>query len=157
MPAGSQRRADLRLILGATVGVLLGGLIIAAAVFNLTAGGGVPSVNEPLAFGLASDIRQKVREGGPINFADPTGGGNDFWVGLEDGRLVPLLVSQPKPADCTLRWRGSLDTFTCDGEPVQAENLARYRSFIQRSGDTKGLYMVEIQKVLPPPDGPPAA
>ena len=81
-------------------------------------------------------------------------GDDGFWVAVEDHELVALLVRQPAPASCTLRWRGSLDTFTCDGQPVDDEHLSRYRSFIQAKGDTKGLYMVELKKVLPPPGGP---
>jgi hypothetical protein len=155
VPTASQRRSDLRLVLGATVGILLGGVIIAAAILAITSGGGVPNVRKPVPFGLASDIRDKVRQGGPVNFPGLSGD-DGFWVAIEHHQLVPLLVRQPAPASCTLRWRGSLDTFTCDGTPVTTEHLSRYRSFVQGTGDTKGLYMVELTKVLPPPAGPPA-
>ena len=39
-------------MIGATVGILLGGVIIAAAILAITSGGGVPNVRKPLAFGL---------------------------------------------------------------------------------------------------------
>ena len=135
--------------------VLLGGIVIAAAILAITSGGGVPNVRRPQPFGLASDIRAKVRDGGPINFPGLTGD-DGFWVAIEDGELVPLLVRQPAPASCTLRWRGSIDTFTCDDEPVEVADLARYRSFVQRTGARKGLYMVRLRSVIPPPEGSPS-
>jgi len=155
--SSSQRRGDLRLVLGATVGVLLGGVIIAAAILALTSrGGSGPDIKKPVPFGLESAIHKQVREGGPVNIAGLSGD-DGFWVAVEDHELVALLVKQPQPASCTLRWRGSKDTFTCDDRPVSSRQMARYRSFIQKSGDLKGSYMVALRDVLPPPAGYPGS
>ena len=108
----------------------------------------------PQPFGLASYIHENVREGGPINIAGLSGD-DGFWVAIEDHQLVALLVKQPAPGACTLRWRGSKDTFTCDDKPVSSTNMARYRSFVQRSGPNKGAYMVALRDVRPAPAGPP--
>jgi hypothetical protein len=152
MPDGrDRRRTDLRIVLGATIAVLLGGVVIAAAILAITSGGGVPNIRRPQPFGLAADSRERIREGGPVNFAGLSGD-TGFWLALEDGRLVALPVRQPKPLDCTLRWRGSLDTFTCDGKPVTTRDLARYRSFVEPSGPRKGLLMVALRDVLEPPN-----
>lgn len=151
----SQRRSDIRLLLGAAIGLIIGGILVAAAILAVTSRGKAPNVKVPLPFGLASDIHMKVREGGPINIAGLSGD-DGFWVGIEHHQLVALLVTQPKPASCTLRWRGSKNTFTCDDRPVASANLARYESFIQKNGPRKGLYMVKLRTVLPPPAGPPS-
>jgi hypothetical protein len=151
-----QRRSDIKLLLGATVGVLLGGVVIAAAILAITARGKAPDIRVPQPFGLASSIHDNVRQGGPINIAGLSGD-DGFWVAVEHHQLVALLVKQPKPRACTLRWRGSKHTFTCDDRPVSSRNLARYRSFVQRTGANKGAYMVALRDVLPAPDGPPSA
>ena len=150
-----QRRSDIKLLLGATVGVLLGGVVIAAAILAVTSRGKAPDVRVPQPFGLASSIHDNVRQGGPINIAGLSGD-DGFWVAIEDHEIVALLVKQPKPQSCTLRWRGSKNTFTCDDKPVSSRNLARYRSFTQKQGPLKGSYMVALRDVQPAPDGPPA-
>ena len=147
---GQQRTSDIRLLLGATIGVILGGVIIAAAILAVTSRGTVPTTRKPVAFGLAAEVRKNVAKGGPINIAGASGD-TGFWVALEDGKPVALLVHQPKPQSCTLRWRGSKNSFLCDGRRVDTEDLARYRSFASRSGPTKGLYMVALRDVQPAP------
>jgi hypothetical protein len=151
----SQRRGDVKLLLGAGVAVLLGGVVIAAAILAITARGTSPSIKVPLPFGLESDIHDRVREGGPVNIAGLSGD-DGFWVAIEDHRLVALLVKQPPPNACTLRWRGSKDTFTCDDRPVSSRNMARYRSFTSRHGDNQGAFMVALRDIEPAPAGPPS-
>jgi hypothetical protein len=147
---GKQRTSDIRLLLGATIGVLLAGVIIAAAILAVTSRGAVPSTRKPIAFGLASAVHDNVKKGGPVNIAGASGD-TGFWVALEHGKLVALLVHQPKPKSCTLRWRGSKNAFLCDGRKVAVADLARYRSFVSKSGPTEGLYMVALRDVQPAP------
>ncbi len=146
----TDRQSDLRLLLGASVAVLIGGLVVAAAILAVTSDGALPDIRKPQPFGSAVDVAKKVREGGPVNIAGLSGD-DGFWITSEGGSPVALLVQQPGPPRCTLRWRGSLDTFTCDNRPVKVADLARFRSFTSRTGTTKGLYMVELKKVLPAP------
>jgi hypothetical protein len=150
----AQRRGDIKLLLGAAVGVLLGGIVIAAAILAITSRGGTPNLERPVPFGLESDVHERVRQGGPVNIAGLSGD-DGFWVAVEDHQLVALLVKQPKPNACTLRWRGSKDTFTCDDKPVASRNMARFRSFTSHHGATKGAFMVALYDVQPAPDGPP--
>jgi hypothetical protein len=149
-----QRRSDIKLVLGATVGVLLGGVVIAAAILAVTARGGAPTTKRPIPFGSEVDIHARLRDGGPYNIAGLSGD-DGFWVAIEDHRVVALLVKQPKPHACTLIWRGSKDTFTCDGKPVSSRSMARYETFTGRSGANKGQFMVRLREVVPGPDGPP--
>ncbi len=149
-PRQSQRRSDIRVLLGAAIAVVVGGILIAAAILAIPSRAKLPNAKVALPFGLAADIHMKVREGGPVNIAGLSGD-DGFWVTTEHHQLVARLVAQPKPAACTLRWRGSKNTFPCDNQPVQSVNLARYRSFTQARGPRKGLFMVELRKVLPAP------
>ena len=150
----SQRRSDIRLLLGSAIALIIGGILVAGAILAITSRGKAPNVRGPLAFGLASDIRMRVHDGGPINIAGLSGD-DGFWVAIEDHELVALLVAQPKPAACSLRWRGSKNRFTCDDRPVETVNLARFRSFVRKRGPQKGLFMVRLRTVLPAPAGPP--
>ncbi|MGZ4675557.1 MAG: hypothetical protein ACXVJ7_17630 [Acidimicrobiia bacterium] len=150
-PPSRPRRSDLTFLIGAAIGVIIGGLVIAAAILAVTSRGSAPSIKRPLPFGLASAIHKDVRSGGPINIAGLSGD-TGFWVAVEHHQLVALVVKQPKPHACTLRWRGSKNTFTCDDTPVKSEQMARYRSFTSRSGPTKGSLMVELRKILPAPE-----
>jgi hypothetical protein len=70
---GKQRKSDIRLLLGATIGIILGGVIIAAAILAVTSRGKVPSTRKPIAFGLASALTKNVRQGGPVNIAGASG------------------------------------------------------------------------------------
>jgi hypothetical protein len=153
-PAAPQRRSDIKLLLGSGIAILLAGIVIAAAILAITSRGKAPNVKKPLPFGLESSIHENVRAGGPVNIAGLSGD-DGFWVATENHQLVALLVKQPKPHACTLRWRGSKDTFTCDDKPVQSRNMARFRSFTATSGANKGAYMVALSDIQPAPDGPP--
>jgi hypothetical protein len=153
-PTRPERRSDIKLLLGAGIGVLLGGIVIAAAILAITSGGGIPSTKRPIPFGSETDIHARVRTGGPVNIAGLSGD-DGFWVANEDHELVALLGKQPAPDRCTLRWRGSKDTFTCDDNPVGSRNMARYRSFTSKSGPNKGAFMVALRDVEPAPAGPP--
>ena len=152
--APPQRRSDVKLLLGAGIAVLLGGVVIAAAILAITARGTGPNIKRPLPFGSEVDIHDRVRTGGPVNYAGLSGD-DGFWVAIEDHQLVALMVKQPKPQSCTLRWRGSKDTFTCDDKPVGSRNMARFRSFTSHHDPTKGSLMVALRNIEPAPDGPP--
>ena len=157
VPAARPKQgSDIKLLLGAGIAVLLGGVVIAAAILAITARGTGPNIKRPVPFGSEVDIHDRVRTGGPVNIAGLSGD-DGFWVAIEDHQLVALLVKQPKPQRCTLRWRGSKNTFTCDDKPVASRNMARFRSFTKRSGPLKGSYMVALRDIEPAPNGPPGA
>jgi len=154
-PSPPQRRSDIKLLIGSAIAVLLGGVVIAAAILAITSGGGAPSTKRPIPFGSEADIHARIRDGGPYNIAGLSGD-DGFWVAVEDHQVVALLVKQPKPDACTLIWRGSRNTFECDGKPVSSRNMARYKTFTGTAAANKGQYMVRLRDVVPGPDGPPA-
>ena len=145
----SQRRSDIRLLLGSAIALIIGGILVAAAILAVTSRGKI-NIKVALPFGSATDIQKRVHDGGPVYIAGPSGD-NGFWVAIEQRRLVALPVHQPKPAACTLRWRGSKNTFTCDDRRVTSEQLVRYRSFTRRAGAPNDSFMVRLNRVLPAP------
>jgi hypothetical protein len=50
-----------------------------------------------------------------------------------------------------VKWRASKDSFVCGNRKIPMDRLARYRSFVSKSGPTKGLYMVALRDVQPGP------
>lgn len=142
----SSRRGDLKLVIGATFAVVVVGLLVAAAILVVTGRSKTPGNEKPIRFGFAKSLTTKVRDGGPVVFAG-TSGDDGFWLALERGRLTALLVRQPGPPPCSLRWRGSRDTFTCDGHPVRTTTLARYSTEIPAHGDDQGIFLVDLRHV----------
>ena len=80
MPIDFRRKGDLKLILGATVAVLLVGFFVAGAMIVTTSGSGGPQCGQ-LNIGLASDIRNTLQHGPYFQ----SGGGNcGFWLALNN-------------------------------------------------------------------------
>jgi hypothetical protein len=147
----TERRSDTKLLIGATVAVLVAGLIIAAAILLVTGRAKTPGLDKPIPFGIASSLRAKVKEGGPILFAGTTGD-TGFWLILEDGRLVALDVQKPTEKTCNIKFRSSLDAFTdCHGRKVTPESMARFRTSVPKRGDQKGFFLVDLRHLDPAP------
>ena len=64
-PAAPQRRSDIKLLLGAGIAVLLGGIVIAAAILAITARGTAPTSSGRSRSGSEVDIHDRVRAGDP--------------------------------------------------------------------------------------------
>jgi hypothetical protein len=141
---GSRRSSDIKLIAAATVAVLLVGFFIAGAALIATRGSGSVVCGQ-LNIGSASDVRQKLQDGGPYF---QTGGANcGFWLALADGDIVAYKVEQPD--GCTLQLKR--DGWKCgDRTNVDPAGLATYPVSIQTVGTTDAL----IVDLVPPGVGP---
>jgi hypothetical protein len=76
--------------------------------------------------GSTEDRIATIEEGGPTLL--PSGGDCDFWLDVEDGRLVAYRV-EPRDRDCTVDQTTDeelVTTYTCGGEEVAASDLDRY-------------------------------
>jgi hypothetical protein len=147
----AERRGDTRVLVLATLAVVVFGLIIAATILLITGRAKTPAIKGPVPFGVASSLREKAKEGGPFAFAGDTGD-NGFWIALEDGKLVALKIRKPGTKDCNVVWRGSKDTFVdCNGDPIRMDQLARYPTEIPKHGDRKGVLLVNLDGSIPPP------
>jgi len=132
-------RRDLKLIIGATVAVLLVGFFIAGAMIMTTSGSG-PQCGQ-LNIGLASDIRNTLQNG---PYFQSGGGGCGFWLALENGDITTYKVKQP--SGCTLLWKS--DHWDCGGETLAADRLAQYPLSIQTQ---KGVDVVVVNLGTPAP------
>jgi hypothetical protein len=143
-------RDDRRLLL------FTGGLVVLAAVFVgvvliVATGGGTPVERGPLYLGVASDLRQKIRDGGPLYFANPFAGPG-FWLDLEGSQPVAIALVLPETKHCEVKWRATRNAYVdCNGDAIPRDDLARYETTVSDTGRAKGGVFVDLRKRLPPP------
>ena len=123
MPS-DRRKGDIKVLVGATIAVLLlGGFIAGAAIVTTSGSKGVECGQ--LTVGLASDIRNNLEGGGPYFV---TGGARcGFWLALQNGDIVAYKALQP--SGCTLKLR--LDHWSCGSETAPVARIAQYPLSIQ--------------------------
>jgi hypothetical protein len=123
VPIDPKRAGDIKVLVGATIAVLLLGFFIAGAALVTTRGGGGIECGQ-LNIGLASDIRNTL-EAGPY---PQTGGGScTFWLALDNDNIVAYKAIQP--SGCTAKLK--LDHWVCGHLTVEASDLAQYPVSIQ--------------------------
>lgn len=118
MRSRRQRNADVKLILAATVAVLLAGGLIAIGLLVATDDSSRTHCGR-LPAGSADELRREL-EGGP--FFQTGGEGCSFWLSLDQGDIVAYKVDQP--SGCSLQpqqgeWR-------CGSDVVDVSELATY-------------------------------
>ena len=130
MPS-ERRKGDIKVLVGATIAVLLlGGFIAGAAIVTTRGGGGVECGQLPV--GLASDIRNNLDSGGPYFV---TGGARcGFWLALENGDIVAYKAIQP--SGCTLKLR--LDHWSCGSATVPVSGVAKTATYTRAYGESNG-------------------
>jgi hypothetical protein len=123
VPLDPKRKGDAKVIIGATVAILLVGSFIFGAMMMTTRGGSGPTCGQ-LNIGLATDVRNTLGSGPYFQ----TGGGRcGFTLALANGDIVAYKVSQP--SGCTALWK--FDHFECDGRKIAPARLAQYPVSIQ--------------------------
>jgi len=114
----------VKLIVGATVAVVLVGFFIAGAALVATRGSG-NIVCPELNIGAAADIRHTLVSGGP--YFQTGGAGCGFWLALVDNDVVAYKAKQPD--GCTLKLKR--DHWECGNSTIDDRALARYPVTIQ--------------------------
>ncbi len=118
-----KRAGDIKVIVGATIAVLLLGFFVAGAALVTTRGGSGIQCGQ-LNIGLASGVRDNLDSGPYLQ----TGGGScTFWLALDNSDIVAYKAIQP--SGCTLQLR--LDHWVCGGKTVPTSELAQYPVSIQ--------------------------
>jgi hypothetical protein len=146
--APRKRGTDARLLLAATAAVIAFGVVVAFVIIVATGGGGKVDPTKPVSLGLASELRKDVEDGGPLFFADPTGG-EGVWVDLEGNDLVVYSAVLPGPGKCVVKWRDPRKSYVdCHDRDVKASQLDRYRVTIPKSGNQKGLLLARLDQVV---------
>ena len=145
MSSSRIRRSDIKLLVAATVGVLMAGFLIAGAVLVATSGSKSVTCGQ-LAIGSATDRRRTLSTEGPSFIG--VGGGCGFWIALEDNDIVAYKGKQP--SGCTLNLRNQGRRWECGGATLAAPDLARYPVSIR----TENKVDVVIVDLGPPPTTP---
>lgn len=144
------RARGLILLTGALSGLVLGLVIVSVAT-----GGGVqkkPARYAPFPAGSAARIERSIERGGPIFYPDPSEGTDAFYLDLEAGKIVALAVVLPggRP-ECPVVWdRRQRRYEDCENAEVAREELQRFRTVIQGTGDGRRVF-VDIRTVVPAP------
>ena len=134
MASSRARSSDIKLILGATVGVLMAGFLIAAGAYVATRSSGSVVCGQ-LNIGSASDIREKLETGGP--YFQPGAVTCGYWLALADGNIVAYKVDQPQ--NCPLQRKR--DHWECDSQTLDAADLAQYPVSIRVVGQTDSVFV----------------
>jgi len=146
-------RSDAKLLIVATGGVIVAGLLVAAVLLLATGRASSPTKYVPFDAGVASSIKSELKEGGPYFYADPFGGDRSVLLALEDGKIVALSDVRPGTKACRIRWRGSIDSFVdCNDEKLTSRELARYRTDVSTFGKSKGELFIDLRNLEPAPD-----
>ena len=144
MASSRARSADIKLIVSATVAVLLAGFLIAGAALIATRGSG-NIVCGQLNLGSATDIRQNLQNEGP---SFRTNGSNcGFWLALDNGDIVAYRAKQP--SGCTLQLKDRATRWVCGGRDLDPASLATYPVTIQRFGSVDAV----VVDLAPPGSG----
>jgi hypothetical protein len=146
VPTSQLRRSDIKLLVGATVAVLMAGFLIAGGILVATRGSKSTACPE-LNVGPASGIRRTLVNGGPT--FQTGGAGCGFWLALADNDIVAYKVKQP--SGCTLQLER--DHWECGGTTVAAEDLAQY-PIETRTIEGSDAVFVDLRPTLPPSTAP---
>jgi hypothetical protein len=147
MPGVPPTRSDRRLLL------VTGSFLLVAAVFF----GGVIWLattrdNTPRGaffIGLERPLKTHIHEGSPLYFSNP-GAGDGFWLDIEDGHLVALVLDRPGTNNCVVKWKEQQDAYIdCNGKPLQSRDLDHYKLTIgPRHGSPKRSVYVNLHTIL---------
>ncbi len=116
-----QRNADVKLVIAATVAILLSGFVIAAGIFVAVGGGSGNKVTcGRYPVGTADGIRTDLETGGPSY--QTAGGSCSFLLALDQGDIVAYKLKQP--GGCTLKL--DREKFVCGSKVMDVEKLEQY-------------------------------
>ena len=145
--SGSDRRA----LVFAVASLVVAGVVVAVTILVLTSSGESVDENAPFSIGETDAVESDLEQGGPYYIADPFGD-DGFWVALENGEVVALVLDAPGRQGCAIRWVGRRDRFEdCDDEPLETTQLERYQLTVPATGNREGQILIDLQVVEPPP------
>ncbi len=145
-------REDTRILVFATLLVVIAGVIVALVLLLATGRASSPTKYEPFDAGAARDVERLLEEGGPYYVPDPFGGSRSIMFALEDGEVVALSTVMPGTKDCRVLWRDSRDAFVdCNDARHQSTDLARYVTTVEPREGANDILFVDLRKKEPPP------
>ena len=145
-------RSDAKLLFVATGAVVLAGLLVAAVLLLASGRASSPTTYQPFDAGVASSIKQGLKNGGPYFVPDPFGGNRNILLALEGSKVVALSDIVPGSKDCRVRWKGSINSFVdCHDRKLTTAEMARYRAEVIQAGASKGDLLIDLRHRDPPP------
>ena len=108
----------------------------------------------PFYIGTATSLERSIREDSPLYFANPTAG-DGFWLDVEDGELIALVIDRPGLKDCVVKWKEQRGAYVdCNDEELASEELDRYQVSVgARDGSPENSVYVDLRTTSPAPDG----
>jgi hypothetical protein len=139
------RSADIKLIAGATVAVILVGLFIFGALLIGSRSGRDVTCGQ-LNIGSAADIRRTLESGGP--YFQTGGAGCGFWLALDQNDIVTYKAEQglADGSTCTLKYKR--DHWECGNTTLDAAGLQQYPVSIQTIGQVDAV-IVDLRNNIP--------
>ena len=145
-------RDDRRLLL------VTGSFLLVAAVFALgvlwVATARDSDLTGPIYIGTQRALARNIVEESPRYYAHPDGG-DGFWLDVEDGQLVALVIDRPGEKNCVVKWKEQQDAYVdCNGDELQSTQLDRYQLTVgPRNGSPKNSVYVNLskRKITPAP------
>jgi len=136
--------------------VAIAGLLVAGALWFATSRNADTGPAGPLTIGPESTLRSKIADNdSPLYFASPFADVDGFWLDLEDGELVALVLDTPGPGKCTAKWKQPrLAYIDCEGAALSSAQLDRYEISITRKTSTRPrTAIVDLRTREPAPAG----
>jgi hypothetical protein len=149
-------RADRSLLITTGAFVALAGLLVAGALWFATSRDADPGPAGPLTIGPEATLKAKISDNdSPLYFASPFADIDGFWLDIEDGRLVALVLDTPAPGKCTAKWKQPrLAYIDCEGNALSSAQLDRYEiSIVRKTDERPRSVIVDLRKREPAPSG----
>jgi hypothetical protein len=143
---------DARVLVLATVGIVLAGLVVVAVLLIATSRREQPKHYKAFPYGEVRDLERTLHDGGPFYVPDPFGGDRSIlWV-LEDGEPVALTIHTQRDPSCRVTWRGRIESFVdCHGTRLESRQIPRYKTRVPTSGPDEQIILVDLRDELPAP------
>jgi hypothetical protein len=146
-------KGDGKIIAVAAGAVIAAGVLVALVLLVATGRGSGQKKAGPFPAGLASAVKADLKDGGPYFFPDPFGGNRNMLLAIEAGKIVALADVVPNSKTCTVRWKGTIDSFVdCHGDKLKSRELGRYASSVPTRGSFKGVLLIDPLDLLPAPN-----
>jgi hypothetical protein len=144
---------DARVLILATVGVVVAGLVVVGVLLLATGRREQPGTYKPFPYGEERDLIRTLEDGGPFYVPDPFGGNRSILWALEDGAPVALTIHAEDDASCRVTWKGRIESFVdCHDTQLTSRQIPRYEIEIPRSGPNEDIVLVDLRREISAPD-----
>jgi hypothetical protein len=148
-------RSDRSLLLLAGSAVAIAAVLVGGLMLVITRSGS--DVPEGLIFvGYEKSLKDSIHDEGPIYTANPFGD-DGFWVDLENGDVVALVLNRPGTKDCNVKWKEPKHGYVdCNGAVLSSDQLDRYAVGGGPKDAPKDAVFANLKKVTPAPSQAPS-